>query len=217
MQRFPFLAGHAAAHTDHQIRSTSFQGSPPSQLREHLLLRLLPDRAGVQQQNIRLFRIIGRNEAVRQREDVPHLGGIVLVHLATKSLYVDALFHSDCWRWVHTEVRMLRHYFTKIRRLSFAPEPRTIARQPVVQAALATTVAREPRAGACCAGNTPFVSPCRCARPACAREGRLRTSPPLAAPGTVTPPACHRRHFIEPVHQTRAEPQQRLTLNLTDP
>ncbi len=52
-----FLARHAAAHADDHVRARGLQVAPAAELREHLLLRLLAHRAGVEQQQVGLFRI----------------------------------------------------------------------------------------------------------------------------------------------------------------
>ncbi len=81
-QRLALLAGHAAAHADNQLRALLLQLAPLSQLREHLFLRLFADRAGVEQQHVRLFGRRCQLQTMGVGEHVHHLGGIVLVHLA---------------------------------------------------------------------------------------------------------------------------------------
>jgi len=55
---------------------------------KHLFLGLFPNGAGIDQQHVRLSRIVGTRHAMGSLEHVPHLAGIVLVHLAAKSFYV---------------------------------------------------------------------------------------------------------------------------------
>jgi hypothetical protein len=77
-----FLAGDAAADADHPCGVGLFPVLPAAEFGEDFLLRLLTHRAGVEQQQIGLVRILGPAVAVRGREHVGHLGRIVLVHLA---------------------------------------------------------------------------------------------------------------------------------------
>ena len=62
--------------------------------REHLLLRLLAHRAGVEQQQVRGGRVVRGLVPARLAQHVRHAGGVVLVHLAAVGLEVDA-GHGD--------------------------------------------------------------------------------------------------------------------------
>ena len=64
--------------------------APAPELREHLFLRLLTHRAGVEQQQVRLRGIFGRLVIARCTQHVRHAGGVVLVHLAAEGLEVYA-------------------------------------------------------------------------------------------------------------------------------
>ena len=59
---------------------------PDAKLAEHLLLGLLADRAGVDQDHVRLGGVVGQLQAMRCLEHVDHLGRVVLVHLAAVGL-----------------------------------------------------------------------------------------------------------------------------------
>ena len=67
--------------------------APTTQLREHLLLRLLANRACVQQEYVGLLRDLGLRQAMRFPQHVRHLGGVVLVHLTTEGLDVELSRH----------------------------------------------------------------------------------------------------------------------------
>ena len=70
-----------------QVAACAFLScAPAAELREHLLLRLLAHRAGVEQQDVGLRRIVGQLVALRLAQHVRHLGGVVLVHLAAEGL-----------------------------------------------------------------------------------------------------------------------------------
>jgi hypothetical protein len=58
--RLALLARHAAADADHQLRARCLPGPPAAELREDLLLRLLADGAGIQQQDVRILRPVGQ-------------------------------------------------------------------------------------------------------------------------------------------------------------
>ena len=77
-----FLAGDATADADHQIRIQLLQVPDPPEVVENLLLRLLAHRAGVEQDDVGFFRVVGLDDAFGGTEHVGHLVGIVLVHLA---------------------------------------------------------------------------------------------------------------------------------------
>src|SRR6185437_6981734 len=91
-----FLAGHATAHADDHVAATLLVLLPAAELAEHLFLRLLADRAGVDQDNVRLGLVLGQLQAVRGLEHVGHLGRVVLVHLAAVGLDEKLAAHG-CW------------------------------------------------------------------------------------------------------------------------
>ncbi len=93
--RLAFLAGHAAADTDDQLRIALLEAFPAAQLVEHLLLRFLADRAGVEQQHIRVFRIVRGFQIVGGLQQIDHAGGVVLVHLAAVGLDKELACHGS--------------------------------------------------------------------------------------------------------------------------
>ena len=97
--RIALLAGHAAADADDHRGLVLLELLPAAELAEHLLLGLLADRAGIDQDDVRLGGILGQHQAVRRAEDVGHLRRVVLVHLATVGLDVQLSGHGN-WRIV---------------------------------------------------------------------------------------------------------------------
>jgi len=67
-----FLAGHAAAHADHQARLARLDLPPLAELREHFLLRFLAHRAGVQQHHIRIAGVAGHFATVTGAQHIGH-------------------------------------------------------------------------------------------------------------------------------------------------
>jgi hypothetical protein len=65
-----------------------------TEIREHLLLRLLAHRTGVEQDDVGLFRDVGLYQAIRVLEYVGHLVRVVLVHLASERPDVKLLAHE---------------------------------------------------------------------------------------------------------------------------
>ena len=61
--RRTFLAGHTTADADQQIRIEQLQCTRATKVGKHFLLRLLTDRAGVEQNNIRLLRPVDLRHA----------------------------------------------------------------------------------------------------------------------------------------------------------
>ncbi len=68
-----------------------FRGRSLPEIGEHLLLRLLAHRAGVEENEVRLPDVVGLLVAVGGREHVGHLVRVVLVHLAAEGADVDLL------------------------------------------------------------------------------------------------------------------------------
>jgi hypothetical protein len=62
------LAGHATAYTDQQMRVVLLEMAHAPQVREHFLLRLLAHRAGVEQDEIGLARIVRRLHALSRAQ-----------------------------------------------------------------------------------------------------------------------------------------------------
>ena len=90
----PFLARDAAADSDHHVRSLLLEKAPFPEQREHLFLRLLPHRAGIDQEHVGLRRVVGPGHPMGCLEHVLHLAGVVLVHLTTECLYVNRSGHE---------------------------------------------------------------------------------------------------------------------------
>ena len=93
--RLAFLAGHAAADADDQLRVALLEALPAAQLVEHLFLGFFADRAGVEQQHIRVFRIVRGFQIVGGLQQIDHAGGVVLVHLAAVGLDKEFLGHGN--------------------------------------------------------------------------------------------------------------------------
>lgn len=85
-QGSPFLAGDAAADADDHAGAFFLQGAPAAQLGEDFLLGSLAHGTGVEQQHVGLGRIVGQLQIMGFAEQIPQLGGIVLVHLAAVGL-----------------------------------------------------------------------------------------------------------------------------------
>src|SRR5690606_2630778 len=86
---FAFLRGHAAADADDDVAAPGLELLPATELAEHLFLRLLADRAGVDQHHVGFLRVVGQLQAFVLGQHVGHLGRVVLVHLATVGLDVE--------------------------------------------------------------------------------------------------------------------------------
>ena len=82
------LARHAAAHPDDHMRALLLEQPPFAEQGEDLFLRLFAHGTGIDQQHVRLGGIVGARHAMGGFEHVPHLAGIVLVHLAAERFYV---------------------------------------------------------------------------------------------------------------------------------
>ena len=101
-----FLAGNAAADPDQQIRVFLLQGTRPSQIGEHLLLRLLANGTGIEQNDVGLFRLVGLHHAFAGAQHVRHLVRVVLVHLAAISLYVEFRLHTGYLNTCHLMLKI---------------------------------------------------------------------------------------------------------------
>ena len=91
--RRAFLARHAAAHADDQVRIRFLQLARAAEVGEDFFLRFFAHRAGVEENDVRVFRRVGLDEAFSRTEYVDHLVGVVLVHLAAEGLYINFLGH----------------------------------------------------------------------------------------------------------------------------
>ncbi len=90
------LLRHAAPHADEGSRAGFLDGAPSAELGEHLLLGLLPHRAGVEQEDVGLFRPLGDLHAQSLAQQIHHSGGVVLVHLAAEGTDVQLSGHDPC-------------------------------------------------------------------------------------------------------------------------
>ena len=90
--RGAFLARDAAADADQHALGFEMLDTP--EIAEHLLLRLLAHRAGVEEDQVSLLDIGGRLVALRGMQHVGHLVRVVLVHLAAEGLDEDSFRHG---------------------------------------------------------------------------------------------------------------------------
>ena len=85
--RRAFLARDAAADADQ--RAARLQVLDAAEVAEHLLLRLLAHRAGVEEDQVGVVDRVGRLVAGGRMQHVGHLAGVVDVHLAAEGLDED--------------------------------------------------------------------------------------------------------------------------------
>jgi len=88
------LAGNTTADTDHDVGSRLLERAPTAKFAEYLFLRLLADRAGVEQQQIRRQRVVGGNEAMRIRQQIRDSVRIVGVHLTAEGFDIELSGHG---------------------------------------------------------------------------------------------------------------------------
>ena len=84
----PLLLGHAASDAEHQIAGVGFERRQAAELAEHLVLALLSDAAGVEQDEVCGLGIVGALVAVGREHLIDPIG-VVLVHLTAEGLDVD--------------------------------------------------------------------------------------------------------------------------------
>ena len=89
-----FLAGDAAADANDQIGLEFFQFTHPTQVAKHFLLCFFAYRAGIEQNDIGLFRFVSFFKPFAGMEDVNHFVRVILVHLAAKSLDIKFFCHD---------------------------------------------------------------------------------------------------------------------------
>ena len=94
-QGFAFLAGHAATHTDDQVRIVVLELLPAAELVKNLFLGLFAYGAGIEQDNVGFAFVLSQFELVRFAEQIRHACGVVLVHLAAMGLDEEFLRHKD--------------------------------------------------------------------------------------------------------------------------
>jgi hypothetical protein len=85
--RRAFLAGNATADADQS--ALCLQVLEATEVAEHLLLRLLAHRAGVEEDEVGRLDVLRRLPAVRGAKRVDHAVGVVDVHLAAEGLDPD--------------------------------------------------------------------------------------------------------------------------------
>src|SRR5690606_762272 len=93
-----FLARHAAAHADHQPRLALLQLARAAEVGNHLLLRLLADRAGVEEHDVGFVDVARALDALGLGEQVRHPVRVVLVHLAAEGLDEELAGHEPLAR-----------------------------------------------------------------------------------------------------------------------
>ena len=103
-----FLARHAAADADDELRTRLLQLAQAAKGVKHALLRVFPDRAGIEQDDIGQGGIVGLFERFGRVQDVGHLVRVVLVHLAAVSADIK-LFHSVASISAVESAPLLRH------------------------------------------------------------------------------------------------------------
>ncbi len=91
-----FLASNAAADADEEFRVGFLQRPPPANSAKHLFLSLLSNRAGVDNQEVGLRRVVGVLEAVACAQGIAHTIRIVFVHLAPLGNDVEARRQVKC-------------------------------------------------------------------------------------------------------------------------
>src|SRR5258706_6785854 len=117
--RAAFLARDAAADRDHQPGFGALQVPHAPQIGEQLLLRLLAHRAGVEHDEVRIFRTLRALHTVSGAQHVGDLVRVVLVHLAAEGAQVElphqGCFAASCVESTHTSrtwPAVSRRYFT---------------------------------------------------------------------------------------------------------
>ena len=91
-----FLAGDTAADADDQLGIVLLELPHAAQLVENLFLRLFTHRAGVEENDVCVFRPVGLDRAPGSAEHVGHLVRIVLVHLAPEGADEHLARHQGC-------------------------------------------------------------------------------------------------------------------------
>ena len=91
------LAGHTPPHADDEVGLEPLEVSGSTEIGEDLLLGLLTDRAGVKQDDICIFWVVGGLYGLGGRQDIHHFGGVVFIHLAPKG--ADVEFGCQCNGW----------------------------------------------------------------------------------------------------------------------
>ena len=93
--RRAFLARDAAADRDHQPRVGALQVAHAAEIGEYFFLRLFAYRAGIEDDDVRLFGQIGALAALRGAHDLRNLLGVVLIHLTAERAQVELRHVSE--------------------------------------------------------------------------------------------------------------------------
>ena len=93
VNRRTFLTGHATPDADHETGLLSFPVAPAAEFREQFFLGFFPDGTGIENDEIGLIRLPGFLHSVGDAQHVPHLCGIVFVHLAAECLDKEFFSH----------------------------------------------------------------------------------------------------------------------------
>ena len=92
MNRRAFLAGDTTPYTYHEIRLFLFTVTPAAQFREQFFLGFFANGTGIEDDEIGLFRHRCLLHSMGSVQYVPHLRGVVFIHLAAECL--DKKFFS---------------------------------------------------------------------------------------------------------------------------
>ena len=90
-----FLAGHAPPNGN--FDALGLEVLHPAQIGEHFFLGFLSHRAGVEQDEVGLFHILGFFVALCGAKNIGHLVRVVLVHLASKRFDEDFAAHDKAF------------------------------------------------------------------------------------------------------------------------
>ncbi len=90
-----FLAGDAAAHADEEVAPRLLQVFHAAEIVKHFFLRPFSHRAGVEQDQVRVFGPVGDLEAPLCAQQVRHPVRVVLVHLAAEGANEEFFRHAS--------------------------------------------------------------------------------------------------------------------------
>ena len=91
----PFLAGHAATDANQEIGLVGLERTVAPQLAEDLLLRLLANGAGVQENEIGVLGAVRGLHGLPLAQRIKHARRVVLIHLAAVGTDKDFLCHGS--------------------------------------------------------------------------------------------------------------------------
>ena len=84
-----FLGRHAAAHGDAHVGVKLLHLADAAEVREDLLLRLFANRAGVDDDEVRLFEVFRTFVPSSRPQKVRKTGGVVIVHLTAEAAQIE--------------------------------------------------------------------------------------------------------------------------------